>query len=78
MSWTDSDDGWKGPITHPAFAGADNNTALTCLTGLTFAGMPLQAGTELSRCYFQTGLALREVSFDGEAWGIVGVVPIDY
>lgn len=78
MSWTDSDNGWKGPVTHPAFAGADKDTALTCLTGLTFPDFPLQAGTELSRCYFQTGLALREVSFDGESWDVVGVVPIDY
>ncbi|KAH7356143.1 hypothetical protein BKA66DRAFT_253061 [Pyrenochaeta sp. MPI-SDFR-AT-0127] len=77
MSWTDSDDGWQGPATFPAFAGADNNTALTCLTGLTFPDFPLQTGTELSRCYFQTGLALREVSFDGKMWNVVGVVPID-
>lgn len=75
MSWTNSDQGWSGPITHPAFVGADNNTALTCLTGLTFPGFPLPAGTELSRCYFQAGAAVREVSFDGTSWDVVSNVP---
>ncbi|KAF2683273.1 hypothetical protein K458DRAFT_418910 [Lentithecium fluviatile CBS 122367] len=78
MSWRDDDSGWKGPITYPAFAGAEHNTALACLTGLTFPNAPLQTGTELARCYFQTGRALREVSFDGDSWNIVGVVPIDF
>lgn len=78
MSWSDSDEGWKGPITHPAFAGADNNTALACLTGLSYPGFPLAPGTELSRCYFQTGPAIREVSFDGNSWDIVGNVPIEF
>ena len=78
MSWTDNDGGWKGPITHPAFSGADRNTALTCLTGLTFPGFPLSPGSEISRCYFQAGAALREVSFDGTSWDVVGNVPIEF
>ncbi|KAJ4300890.1 hypothetical protein N0V90_002978 [Kalmusia sp. IMI 367209] len=78
MSWTDNNKGWKGPVSYPAFAGADDHTALACLTGLTFKTYPLQVGTELARCYFQTGLALREVSFDGDNWNIVGIVPIDF
>lgn len=78
MSWTDDDDGWKGPLTYPAFAGAEKQTALTCLTGLTFPGHPLASGSELARCYFQTGLAWREVSFDGERWNVVGVVPFTF
>lgn len=77
MSWSENNEGWQGPITHPAFAGAVNNTALACLTGITYPGFPLAAGTELARCYFQTGLALREVTFDGDSWNIVGVVPVD-
>lgn len=77
MSWTDDNQGWKGPITFPAFAGAEKNTALTCLTGLTFPGYSLEEGTELARCYFQTGFAVREVGFDGNSWNIFGVVPID-
>jgi hypothetical protein len=75
MSWSEDDQGWRGPMSFPAFAGADNNTALTCLTGLTFPGFPLAAGTELSRCYFQTGATVREVSFDGTNWDVVGNVP---
>ncbi|KAF2707151.1 hypothetical protein K504DRAFT_504329 [Pleomassaria siparia CBS 279.74] len=55
--------GWEGPIAHPAFACADNNTGLTCLTGLTFAEFPLSSGPELPRCYFQAGGGqLREVT----------------
>ncbi|KAF1950692.1 hypothetical protein CC80DRAFT_554053 [Byssothecium circinans] len=77
MSYSDSGDGWKRPITYPAFAAAENGTALACLTGMTFLEAPLQSGTELARCYFQTGRALREVSFDGDSWNVVGVVPID-
>lgn len=74
-SWTDNNQGWKGPATHPAFANADNNTALTCLTGPTFPGFPLPTGTELARCYFQAGAAVREVSFNGTSWDVVGNVP---
>lgn len=78
MSWTEGEgSSWKGPVTHAAFAGADKDAALSCLTGLTFKNFPLQSGQELSRCYFQTGLGLREVAFDGDDWRIVGVVPID-
>lgn len=78
MSWTLNGGGWRGPLTFPAFAGAEKDTALACLTGLTFTTQPLPPGTELARCFFQTGRALREVSFDGERWKIVGVVPIDF
>ena len=77
MTWTDVNDGWHAPLTYAALAGANKNTALACLTGLTFPNNPLQSGTELARCYFQTGRALREASFDGDNWNIVGVVPID-
>ena len=78
MSWTDGDDdGWKGPVTYPAFVGAERQTALTCLTGLTFPAHPLQGGTELARCYFQVGSALREVSFDGERWSVLGSVAVE-
>lgn len=79
MSWTDGGDGsqWKGPITQPAFAGADKDAALSCMTGPTFKNFPLGTGHELCRCYFQTGLGLREISFDGAEWRIVGVIPID-
>jgi hypothetical protein len=75
MSWTDTDEGWKGPVTPAAFAGANNNTALACLTGLTYPGFPLPEGNELSRCWFQAGLAVREVWFDGDEWKAVGNVP---
>lgn len=78
MSWSDNDAGWKGPIAHPAFAGADENTALACLTGLTFPDFPMMAGSELARCYFQAGALLREVSFDGTSWDVVGNVPIEF
>jgi hypothetical protein len=78
MSWSDTDAGWEGPIAHPAFAGANNKTALACLTGLTFPDFPLPAGPELSRCYFQAGGLLREVSFDGTSWDVIGDVPIDF
>jgi hypothetical protein len=74
MSWTDNDVGWQGPLSFPAFAGAEPNTTLTCLTG---AGWET-GGTELARCYFQTGRALREISFDGVGWSIVGVIPVDF
>ena len=77
MSWTDNDVGWQGPVSYPAFAGAEPDTALACLTGLTFPHFPLQSGTELARCYFQTGRALREISFDGDSWDIVGVIHVD-
>ena len=77
MSWANDYTGWKGPISHAAFAGAENGTALTCLTGLTFLGFPLPDGSELARCYFQTGAAVREVSFDGTSWDVVGIVPIE-
>ncbi|KAF2112837.1 hypothetical protein BDV96DRAFT_144974 [Lophiotrema nucula] len=77
MSWADDYTGWKGPISHAAFAGAEDGTALTCVTGLTFSGFLLPEGSELARCYFQTGAAVREVSFDGTSWDVVGVVPIE-
>ncbi|KAF2474827.1 uncharacterized protein BDR25DRAFT_112349 [Lindgomyces ingoldianus] len=77
VSWSDTDEGWKGPVTHPAFDGADKNTAITCLTGLTFPNFPLPVGSELSRCYFQARGSVREVSFNGTSWDTVGNVPID-
>ncbi|KAF2178618.1 hypothetical protein K469DRAFT_675587 [Zopfia rhizophila CBS 207.26] len=77
MSWSDNDEGWKGPTKYPAFDGADNGTAIACLSGLTFPDFPLSAGHELSRCYFQAVGSVREVSFDGASWAIVGNVPID-
>jgi hypothetical protein len=75
ISWSDNDNGWRAPVTYQAFNGAANNTAIACLTGLTFPGFPLAEGTELSRCYFQAGAAVREVSFDGTEWSVVGNVP---
>jgi hypothetical protein len=75
MSWTDTDEGWKGPITPAAFAGANNDTALACLTGLTFPRFPMLQGKEISRCWFQAGFAIREVSFDGREWTVIGNVP---
>ncbi|KAF2650228.1 hypothetical protein K491DRAFT_697435 [Lophiostoma macrostomum CBS 122681] len=75
MSWSDNENGWRAPVTDQAFNGAEKNTAIACLTGLTFSGFPLAQGTELSRCYFQAGAAVREVSFDGNAWRVVGNVP---
>lgn len=76
MSWSDTDEGWKGPTTPSAFAGANNNTALSCLTGPTFPGFPLLQGNALARCWFQAGLAVREVQFDeGGEWRVVGNVP---
>lgn len=77
ISWTDDDSGWRGPVTSPAFAGIEPGSALACFNGLTFEGFPLRAGTELARCYFQTGRALREVRFDGKEWEVVGVIPVD-
>lgn len=78
MSWSDSDAGWKGPTTPAAFAGANNNTALACSTGPTFPGFPLSGGegNALARCWFQAGLAVREVQFrEKEGWRVVGNVP---
>ncbi|KAF2014731.1 hypothetical protein BU24DRAFT_423639 [Aaosphaeria arxii CBS 175.79] len=80
MSWTDNEGEWTGPRSFQAFASADNNTAMACLTGLTFpkSHSHLPAGTELSRCYFQSGAAVREVSFDGAGWDVVGNVPVEF
>ncbi|KAF2737765.1 hypothetical protein EJ04DRAFT_574274 [Polyplosphaeria fusca] len=77
MAYSDDSSDWKGPVTHPALAGAEAGTALSCLTGMTFTNFSLLEGTELSRCYFQTGAAVREVSFDGTSWDIVSIVPIE-
>ncbi|KAH7132323.1 hypothetical protein B0J11DRAFT_222954 [Dendryphion nanum] len=74
VSWTENDKGWRGPITHEALRGANNNTALTCLTGI----IPIAAGTELARCYFQAGSSVRQVSFDGSSWSVVGTVPVNF
>ncbi|PVH94976.1 hypothetical protein DM02DRAFT_171888 [Periconia macrospinosa] len=78
LSYTDDTNVWKGPNTDPAFAGANNNTALSCLSGTTFPGFPQQRTTVLARCYFQTGMALREVTFNGNMWNITGVVPLNF
>lgn len=78
LSYTDGTNVWKGPQTDPAFAGVNNNTALSCVSGSTFPGFPLQRTAVLARCYFQTGTALREVSFNGDIWNMTGVVPLEF
>lgn len=82
ISWSDNDYGWRGPTFHDAFAGAENNTAIACITGPTFGNNPMVTGDMLARCYFQAGRAVREVRFNSAggsngfgAWEVVGNVP---
>jgi hypothetical protein len=77
MSWSGGGGGWQGPVTHAAFTGANRNTALACLTDLAFPGFPMEGGTELARCWFQAGDAVREVRLNGNGaeWEVVGNVP---
>lgn len=78
MSFTDETNVWKGPNTFPEFATADNNTALSCVSGVTFPGFPLQPSPVLARCYFQANMTLREVSFNGRDWNTTGIIPLAF
>ncbi|KAH8897449.1 hypothetical protein GQ53DRAFT_743141 [Thozetella sp. PMI_491] len=76
-----NDQGWKEPTTDKVFADADKPTQMACLTaGLTGgdtpygAAVPLVGNTDMSRCYFQAGGAVKEVSYDGSSWHEVGFV----
>jgi hypothetical protein len=76
VNWQDDNSGWKGPSTSPALKGADNGTSITCLTPSAWSPFLLQQNWDMCRCYFQVGRALREVSFNGTDWAIIGNVPI--
>ncbi|KAF2468753.1 uncharacterized protein BDR25DRAFT_52625 [Lindgomyces ingoldianus] len=78
MQWRDDSSGWKGPKTFDAFRGADNGTAIACITMETF-NEPLPKGMDIPRCYFQSGGNLREVELNGnrDGWSVLGYVPLD-
>ena len=76
VSWQDDDSGWKGPVKFDALAGADNGTAITCLTTSAWPASQLQAKWDMSRCYFQINGAIREVLFNGSDWIEKGNVPL--
>ncbi|OCL05167.1 hypothetical protein AOQ84DRAFT_441627 [Glonium stellatum] len=74
--WQDDSSGWKGPSTFAAFKGADNGTAITCLTPRSWFNIPIDVSQDMTRCYFQASGALREVINNGTGWNIIGNVPI--
>jgi len=76
VSWQDDESGWKGPATFAALDGADNGTAITCLTPSAWPASQLQATWDMSRCYFQTNGSLREVLYNGSNWIEIGNVPL--
>jgi hypothetical protein len=75
VSWQDDDSGWKGPSSFPALSGADNGTAIACLTPNAWPLSNLKAQYDMSRCYFQASGLLKEVLYNGSDWMIIGNVP---
>jgi hypothetical protein len=75
VSWQDDDSGWKGPSTFPALSGANNGTAIACVTPNAWPLSNLQAQYDMSCCYFQAGGLLKEVWYNGSDWSIIGNVP---
>lgn len=76
MKWIDDSTGWKGPTSFPPFQGADNGTSITCLTPSITYGTMAVANSNMSRCYFQAGGAVKEVVYQGGEWSDLGTVPI--
>lgn len=77
--WQDDAADWKGPQTHPAFAGADAGTDIACLTAAAWdsSGVSITAATDLARCFFQVRNLVREVHWTGSGWENKGFLPID-
>lgn len=76
MKWDDGPTGWKGPVGFPALKGADNGTQIACLTPANKYHSPMGNKTDMGRCYFQVGGAVREVLYANRDWTIVGNVSI--
>ncbi|KAF2998099.1 hypothetical protein E8E14_004578 [Neopestalotiopsis sp. 37M] len=78
VMWQDDDSGWKGPSTYDAFNDADAGTDITCVTAAAWDAVNVEITTNnnLSRCFFQVGNQVREVSYDGTDWSDLGYLPI--
>ncbi|KAH8658826.1 hypothetical protein BGZ60DRAFT_415671 [Tricladium varicosporioides] len=76
MKWDDGPTGWKGPVGFPALKGADNGTQIACLTPANKYHSPMGNKTDMGRCYFQAGGAVREVLYANRDWTIVGNISI--
>jgi hypothetical protein len=77
VQWVDDNTGWQGPSSFPALKGADNGTAIACMSpgtgGLSY-GLEIVPG--MYHCYFQVNNTVREVAISSGQWSIVGTVPI--
>ena len=74
----DDSSGWKGPITDHVFDSADKQTSIACVTAAAMGkpSIALASTHDISRCFFQSNKAVRQVQYDGSKWKDLGFVPI--